>query len=61
MTHCAAVARIAVLAATALLWAEPVSAQSLSLDLADGGPSATGRIVQLLALLTVLSLAPSSW
>jgi flagellar biosynthetic protein FliP len=42
-----------------LLWAEPLSAQSLSLDLGESGPSATGRIVQLLALLTVLSLAPS--
>jgi flagellar biosynthesis protein FliP len=59
MTYRAAVAHIAVLAISVLLWAEPVSAQSLSLDLADGGPSATGRIVQLLALLTVLSLAPS--
>ena len=43
----------------ALLGAEPAWAQNLSLDLGDGGPSATGRIVQLLALLTVLSLAPS--
>jgi flagellar biosynthetic protein FliP len=59
MTYRAAVAHIAVLAISVLLWAEPVSAQSLSLDLADAGPSATGRIVQLLALLTVLSLAPS--
>jgi flagellar biosynthetic protein FliP len=59
MTYRAAVAHIAVFAISVLLWAEPVSAQSLSLDLADAGPSATGRIVQLLALLTVLSLAPS--
>ena len=43
----------------ALFGAEPAWAQNLSLDLGDGGPSATGRIVQLLALLTVLSLAPS--
>ena len=48
-----------ILVALALLCAGPAAAQSLSLDLADGGPSATGRIVQLLALLTVLSLAPS--
>src|SRR5512144_3408309 len=47
------------LVALALLCAEPASAQSFSLDLADGGPTTTGRIVQLLALLTVLSLAPS--
>jgi flagellar biosynthetic protein FliP len=34
-------------------------AQSLTLDLGGGGGSATGRIVQLLMLLTVLSLAPA--
>jgi flagellar biosynthetic protein FliP len=34
-------------------------AQSLSLDLAAAGPGATSRIVQLTALITVLSLAPS--
>ena len=38
--------------------AVPAAAQSLSLDIGDGG-SATGRIIQILALLTVLSLAPS--
>jgi flagellar biosynthesis protein FliP len=54
------VARVALaVVALGLLYAEPAAAQSLSLDLAGGGPSATGRIVQLLALLTVLSLAPS--
>jgi len=37
----------------------PVAAQSLSIDLGDEGGSATGRIVQLIALMTVLSLAPS--
>ena len=36
----------------------PAAAQSLSLDLGDGA-SATGRIVQIIALITVLSLAPS--
>ena len=36
----------------------PAAAQTLSLDLGAGG-STTGRIVQLVALLTVLSLAPS--
>ena len=50
------------LAATVLIGALalslPVSAQSLSVDL-GGGASATGRIVQIIALLTVLSLAPS--
>ena len=39
--------------------AMPAVAQTLSLDLADGDGSATGRIVQLIALLSVLSLAPS--
>ncbi len=36
----------------------PAAAQSLSLDLGEG-TTTTSRIVQLLALLTVLSLAPS--
>lgn len=35
------------------------SAQSLSVDLGGGGPSVTSRIVQMLGLLTILSLAPS--
>ncbi|HEX7006157.1 MAG TPA: flagellar type III secretion system pore protein FliP [Alphaproteobacteria bacterium] len=38
--------------------AMPAAAETLSLDIGDGG-SATGRIIQILALLTVLSLAPS--
>jgi flagellar biosynthetic protein FliP len=33
-------------------------AQSLSLDLGDGGGSTTGRIVELVALMTVLSVVP---
>jgi flagellar biosynthetic protein FliP len=37
----------------------PALAQTLSLDMGDGGGSTTARILQLLALLTVLSLAPS--
>jgi flagellar biosynthesis protein FliP len=37
--------------------AEPALAQSVSLDMGEG--SLTGRVVQLLLLLTVLSLAPS--
>lgn len=49
----------AVLAAIlALGAAEPAAAQTFTLDLGDG-PSATARIVQLILLLTVLSLAPS--
>jgi flagellar biosynthetic protein FliP len=42
-----------------LLSAAPALAQSVTVDLGDGGGSATGRIIQLLALLTVLSLAPA--
>ena len=42
------------------VWASPAGAQSLNLDLGGGGDGAsTGRIIQLLALLTVLSLAPA--
>jgi len=41
-----------------LLFAEPALAQSVTLDLGEGG-SSTGRLVQLLVLLTVLSLAPA--
>jgi flagellar biosynthetic protein FliP len=41
-----------------LLLAAPAAAQSLTVDLGDGG-QLTGRILQLLALLTILSLAPS--
>ena len=38
----------------------PALAQSFSLDLGDGGAgSFTGRIIQLLVLMTVLTLAPS--
>ena len=51
----------ALLAAVLLLAAEPAAAQALSLDLGNGeeGGSVTGRIIQMIALLTVLSLAPS--
>ncbi len=50
------VALIAVL----VLMAEPAVAQTLSLDLGNSeGGDFTGRIVQLLVLMTVLSLAPS--
>ncbi len=38
--------------------AQPAAAQTFTLDFGDG-PSATARIVQLILLLTVLSLAPS--
>jgi flagellar biosynthetic protein FliP len=51
--------RIGLLALAGCALAAPAAAQSMSLDLADGDGAATGRIVQLIALLTVLSLAPS--
>ena len=44
--------------ALAVLTALPAAAQSFNLDFGEGGQT-TGRIVQLIALLTVLSLAPS--
>jgi flagellar biosynthetic protein FliP len=46
------------LLAAALAMSAPAAAQNLSLDLGEG-VTTTSRIVQLLALLTVLSLAPS--
>jgi flagellar biosynthesis protein FliP len=39
--------------------AGPAPAQSLTFDLGDAGPTATGRVIQLVALMTVLTLAPS--
>ncbi|MBV8651233.1 MAG: flagellar biosynthetic protein FliP, partial [Alphaproteobacteria bacterium] len=41
-----------------VLASQPAAAQSLTLDLGEGG-SSTGRIVQLMVLITVLSLAPA--
>ena len=49
---------LAVVVVGALGFAAPALAQSLSLDLGDGG-SSSARIIQLVALLTVISLAPS--
>lgn len=51
-----AVALAVLVAGTA---AGPAAAQNLTLDLGETGGSATGRIVQLLGLITVLTLAPS--
>jgi flagellar biosynthetic protein FliP len=45
-------------AGATLTAAMPAHAQSISLDFGDGATS-TGRLVQLLVLLTILSLAPS--
>ncbi len=41
-----------------MVLAEPAAAQSVNLDFGEGG-SATARIVQLVVLLTVVTLAPS--
>ncbi|HZH27256.1 MAG TPA: flagellar type III secretion system pore protein FliP [Azospirillaceae bacterium] len=43
----------------ALLWTAPAVAQTLTLDLGQGGGSTTARVIQMLVLMTVLSLAPS--
>ena len=51
--------RIGLAAALLAFSAAPALAQSVTLDLGEGGGSTTGRIIQLLALLTVLSLAPA--
>jgi flagellar biosynthesis protein FliP len=51
--------RAAIAGALLALSAAPALAQSVTLDLGEGGGSTTGRIIQLLALLTVLSLAPA--
>ncbi|HTH96517.1 MAG TPA: flagellar type III secretion system pore protein FliP [Stellaceae bacterium] len=45
------------LSLTLALWSPPALAQSLQLDLGERG-SATGRIVELVALMTVLSVVP---
>jgi flagellar biosynthetic protein FliP len=44
-----------------LLISDPAYAQSLAIDLGGGGADgeATGRLIQIIALVTVLSLAPS--
>ncbi len=43
-----------------LVWlADPAAAQSLNIDLGGAGGEATGRLIQIIALVTVLSLAPS--
>jgi flagellar biosynthesis protein FliP len=51
-------ARWAVLAATVALAATPAAAQDISVTFGQGG-GLTERVLQLIALLTVLSLAPS--
>jgi len=43
----------------AVICAAPAVAEPLTLDLGGDGPTLTGRVIQLLAAITVLSLAPS--
>ncbi|HYE01488.1 MAG TPA: flagellar type III secretion system pore protein FliP [Alphaproteobacteria bacterium] len=61
--HAQRLGRLVLLTAALLLFgaaAQPVLAQSLSIDLGgDGGGETTGRIIQLMALITVLTVAPS--
>ncbi len=45
-------------AALALFWAVPALAQEFTLDLGNGEGTMTARVVQLVALITVLSVAP---
>lgn len=45
--------------AALLFWGLPADAQSINIDIGEGG-TVTGRLVQMVALLTVLSLAPSA-
>lgn len=51
--------KIAIALTVLYLTALPAAAQSVNIDLGDAGGSSTARIVQLVLLLTVLSVAPS--
>jgi flagellar biosynthetic protein FliP len=56
VTHVAA----AVLLVVAVTWSKPAWAQSFSIDLGQGGQAGTtSRLIQIAALMGVLSLAPS--
>ncbi|CAO3431093.1 flagellar type III secretion system pore protein FliP [Azospirillum doebereinerae] len=55
----AALALALLVGVSAGLAAGPALAQSMTFDLGDAGGTATGRIVQLIGVITVLSLAPS--
>jgi len=49
----------AILLATLVIVPQPALAQLLQLDLGEGSGSSASRMIQLVALITVLSLAPS--
>ena len=53
------VSTVCLICTAALLVAAPASAQDISINLGQGNGGVTERAVQLIALLTVLSLAPS--
>ena len=60
MNHSAAfILRLITAMVGGLLLADPALAQSFSLDLGQGGPTATERLIQLFLLITVMALAPS--
>jgi len=46
--------------ALALFWSAPALAQSVSIDLGSESGTVTGRIIQIVALITLLSLAPTA-
>lgn len=50
---------LTIVSSALLVAIDPASAQQLSLDLGDTSGTFTGRIIQLILLITVLSLAPS--
>ena len=60
MTFALLLGAFGVLARAIFFFTHPALAQNLSLDLGkEGDGTVTGRVVQMIALLTVLSLAPS--
>ena len=59
MSRLSRLALMCLAAAAAALATPDAAAQSFNLDFGDPGGSTTGRIIQLIAVITVLSLAPS--
>lgn len=51
--------RILFILIAAILFCEPAFAQSINIDLGNGGGKLSSQILQLVALITVISLAPS--
>ncbi|CAL8972370.1 Flagellar biosynthetic protein FliP [Rhodoplanes serenus] len=59
VTTAVAATLVAVLLTAAVLTAGPAAAQDININLGGQGGGLTERVIQLIALLTVLSLAPS--